>query len=66
MIIIVGLFWLPESPRWMIQKGQYEKAHAVIEKLHSDIDQGSDFVNREFDQIKRQIDYEREFTIKSF
>lgn len=66
VILIVGLFWLLESPRWLIQKGKYEKARAVIKKLHSDIDQGSDFVNREFDQIRRQIDYEREVTIKSF
>jgi len=66
VVLIIGLFWLPESPRWLIQHGHYEQAHKVIEKLHSDIGVDADFCEREFDQIKQQIDYEREVTIKSW
>ncbi|KAH8693572.1 MFS transporter [Talaromyces proteolyticus] len=66
VILIIGLFWLPESPRWLIQKGKYEPAKAVIEKLHSDINADANFCEREFQQIKQQVDYEREVTIKSW
>lgn len=68
IILIVGLFWLPESPRWLVQHGKYEEAHSVIRKLHEDtigID-NTEFYEKEFNQIKQQIDYEREVTIKSF
>lgn len=68
IILIIGLFWLPESPRWLVQHGKYEEAHAVIRKLHEDtigID-NTEFYEKEFNQIKQQIDYEREVTIKSF
>ncbi|KAI1613513.1 MFS transporter [Exophiala viscosa] len=64
-VLILGLFWLPESPRWLIQKARYEDAHIVLQKLHSD-EAEPDFYKREFDQIKQQINYEREVTIKSW
>lgn len=66
VILIIGLFWLPESPRWLIQKGRYDAAKAVIERLHSDIGADMNFAEREFEQIRQQIDFEREVTIKSW
>ena len=66
VVLIIGLFWLPESPRWLIQKGRYEQAHIVLERLHADIGVDANFAEREFEQIKQQIDFEREVTIKSF
>ncbi len=66
--LIIGLFWLPESPRWLIQKGKYEEAHVVIQKLHADT-VGVDnqfFYEQEFNQIKQQIDFEKQVTVKSF
>ena len=60
-ILIVGLFWLPESPRWLIQHGKYEEAHTVIKRLHEDtvgVDNAF-FYEQEFNQIKQQIDFER-------
>lgn len=67
LILILGLFWLPESPRWLIQKEKYDQAKIVLERLHSDMDNADkDFNHREFDQIKQQIDFEREVTIKSW
>lgn len=68
IILIIGLFWLPESPRWLIQHGKYDEAHQVIKRLHEDTI-GVDnqfFYEQEFNQIKQQIDFEREVTIKSF
>jgi hypothetical protein len=65
--LILGLFWLPESPRWLIQKEKYDPAKVVLKRLHSDIGgTDADFYHREFEQIKQQIDFEREVTIKSW
>ncbi|CRG91958.1 Facilitated trehalose transporter Tret1 [Talaromyces islandicus] len=67
LILILGLFWLPESPRWLIQKEKYDQARVVLERLHSEIgDADTGFYHREFEQIKQQIDFEREVTIKSW
>ena len=66
VILIIGLFWLPESPRWLIQHSRYDQAKVVIERLHSDIGVDANFCEREFEQIKQQIDFEREVTIKSW
>lgn len=66
VVLIIGLFWLPESPRWLIQHGKDEEARAVIEKLHSGLNVEADFCDREFRQMKQQIEYEREVSIKSW
>ncbi|RYY19473.1 MAG: MFS transporter, partial [Chitinophagaceae bacterium] len=35
MIFLLGVLWLPESPRWLIKEGKTEKARKVLEKLGS-------------------------------
>ncbi|CAM1507952.1 Fc.00g048000.m01.CDS01 [Cosmosporella sp. VM-42] len=70
VVLIVGLFWLPESPRWLTQKGRYDETLEVLKQLHSDSDHPDDtegsFYYREFEQIKAQVDFERESAIKSW
>ncbi len=69
VVLIVGLFWLPESPRWLAQRGRYDEAHAVITRLHGDVASAQDnhsFAEREFHQIRQQIEFEREVTIRSW
>ncbi|EHY53514.1 hypothetical protein HRR83_003719 [Exophiala dermatitidis] len=66
VILIIGLFWLPESPRWLIQHGKSEEAREILGKLHADINADADFMEREFAQIKQQIEYEREVEIKTW
>lgn len=33
IILLVGMFFLPESPRWLLSKGQEEKAIKILEKI---------------------------------
>jgi len=80
VVLIIGLFWLPESPRWLVQNGKYEQARAVLRKLHAtetkstkndltltDQENGlENFADRELMQIREQVDFERETEVKSF
>lgn len=53
LIVICAMPWLPESPRYLIQKGQHEKARVVLAKLHEDNE-----ARVEFAQIQAQIDHD--------
>jgi MFS transporter, SP family, xylose:H+ symportor len=36
VVFLLGVFWLPESPRWLIKAGQVEKANGVLRKIGSE------------------------------
>lgn len=33
VLFLLGVIWLPESPRWLIKEGHYEKAKQVLDKI---------------------------------
>lgn len=33
VIFLIGVIWLPESPRWLLKDGQLDKAKAVLNKI---------------------------------
>lgn len=35
LIFLIGVIWLPESPRWLLKDGQTEKAKLVLNKIGS-------------------------------
>ncbi|MBE3048236.1 MFS transporter [Candidatus Bathyarchaeota archaeon] len=35
MILLVGIFFLNESPRWLMEKDRHEEALAVLQRLRS-------------------------------
>ena len=37
LIFLVGIIWLPESPRWLLKDGQDEKAKEVLNKIGSEV-----------------------------
>ncbi|KAF4540158.1 MFS sugar transporter, partial [Lasiodiplodia theobromae] len=60
-IFLGSLFALPESPRWLIERGREDEARAILEKLHRNPADPSDnsLAKGEFVQIRAQISAER-------
>ncbi|KAH8587673.1 general substrate transporter [Bisporella sp. PMI_857] len=57
IILAAGLFWLPESPRYFVKKGDLVKATAVLERLR-DQPKDSIFVQEELAEIVANYEYE--------
>ncbi|KAF0318848.1 solute carrier family 2 [Colletotrichum asianum] len=55
VILLIGLLFMPESPRWLLNHGKVEKAQNVLETLRS-LPRDHPFVRQEFDQIQRGLE----------
>ncbi|KIM97589.1 hypothetical protein OIDMADRAFT_44281 [Oidiodendron maius Zn] len=57
LCLLAGSFFVPESPRWLVSKGQDEKALKILCKLHHDpADVEDQFAHRELRFIKSQLE----------
>ncbi|KAL1987328.1 hypothetical protein VTN96DRAFT_4356 [Rasamsonia emersonii] len=60
LVLFVSLIFLPESPRWLCDKGRYDEAWKVLQRLHqSKDDPDAHLAATEMAQIKAQIETER-------
>lgn len=55
VVQFIGFFFLPESPRWLLQKGRSQEARQVLSRIR-----GGRSVEREFDAIRSSIEEEDE------
>lgn len=55
---LVGLCFVPESPRWLVSRGKKEEGMAILAKYHSNGDEKDELVQDEFYQICKSIDAE--------
>lgn len=60
IILSVGMFILPESPRWLIKKGRHDKAAAALARLNSS-DADSPIVRAEMALVQENLDIERSY-----
>jgi hypothetical protein len=59
-ILLLGIYWVPESPRWLIMKGRDEEARHILKRLHSPPGSSDHaFATMEYHQIQKQITIDR-------
>jgi sugar porter (SP) family MFS transporter len=50
LLFFIGVLWMPESPRWLAQTGNFKKASNVLTKIG-----GTDFSNTTISEIQRSV-----------
>lgn len=59
VVLAVGLFLLPESPRYFVKKGRLDKAMKVLARVRGQPDD-SEYILHELAEIQANFDYERQ------
>lgn len=65
LVQLTFIFFVPESPRWLITKKRHEEAFEILAKYHAEGDRESPFVKAEFAQLQTTISIELEHSKKS-
>lgn len=60
LLQITFVFFLPESPRWLVFKDRADEAEAILIKYHAEGDRDSEFVKAEMAQIQSTLKIELE------
>ncbi len=60
VIQLAGLYWVPESPRWLIDKGRNEQALNMLAYYHANGDVSNATVQFEYREIRETIRLEKE------
>lgn len=60
VIQLTFIWWIPESPRYLVNKDRNEEALAILAKYHAGGDRNNSTVQFEFHEIKQVIQMERD------
>lgn len=59
IILFFGLFFLPESPRWLARQDRWEESENVIALMHGGGDHTNPYVVQEIQDIRALVEFER-------
>jgi hypothetical protein len=66
LILLVGLFFFPYSPRWLASQDRWEEAIRVLANLHGNGDTTHPKVLAQYQEIEDALRFEREQAVSSF
>lgn len=66
IFLFAGLFWMPESPRWLARNDRWDECQKILSLIHSAKGGNDDFVRLEMEQLRATCEYERTHPEGSF
>ena len=57
LLFLLGLFLVPESPRWLIQKGRTQDGKLILHKINEAADAEKDFINIQGNIHEQKVSY---------
>lgn len=60
------MYFLPESPRWLVQEDRHEEALAVLAKVHANGNIDDPYVQAELSEIRAKIAHEKTHASPSY
>ncbi|RGP62901.1 hypothetical protein FSPOR_8884 [Fusarium sporotrichioides] len=60
LVLACGVYFIPESPRWLVEHDQHERAETILKRIYRDSSDPTDHAAQvEFAQIRAQVELER-------
>lgn len=55
VLVLACIYWIPESPRWLVAQERYEQAEDMLVRYHGSGDPTNETVAFEFEEMKKTI-----------